>query len=312
MGTIYSIRLADANLSPHQLDDLKRRVDTRLDEINRLMSHYRPDSELSRFNNAQAGEVVPISPEFGRVLRKAFEIHERSQSAFDPALGAMINAWGFGPEGRDQPFLSPEDIANMQARSGAQHVRFEKDTAIAKDTDGVQLNLSAIAKGYGVDEVARVIRDFGVSNLFVEIGGEVFATGHNPYGKPWRVGVETPVPGRLPGEAIDTILILTNAAVATSGDYRNFRTDPQGRRIAHILDPRTGYPVTNDVASVSVVAPDCMTADALATAAFVLGVERGTAFIESWPGASALFIVRGSNGAFEHKQTRGFEAFVAK
>jgi thiamine biosynthesis lipoprotein len=312
MGTVYSIRLANANLTRAQLEELKQRVDRRLEEINAILSHYRPDSELSRFNAARAGEPVRISSEFVRVLRRALEIHERSDGAFDPALGALINAWGFGPEGREQPWLAPEDVRRMLDVSGAQRVRLTAGSTIEKTTDGVQLNLSAIAKGFGVDETARVIMDFGVSNLLVEIGGEVFAVGLNPYAKPWRVGVETPTLASLPGEAVEMILALTNGAVATSGDYRNYRTDETGRRFSHLLDPRTGYPVSNNVAAVSVIAPDCMTADALATAVFVLGPEKGLTFLRQYTNVEALLLVRMPDGRFEHRTTPGFEQYTSR
>ncbi len=311
MGTTYSIRLAHARLTSRQLSELKRRVDERLEEINRLMSHYRPDSELSRFNAAPAGEPFQLSPDFARVLRFALEVHRASGGAFDPAIGALVNAWGFGPRGRQ---VEPPDEAGLKdllAAAGASHIRFLDEATATKDAAGVLLDLSAVAKGFGADAVAEIIRDFGVSNLFVEVGGEVVVHGHNPEGTPWRIGIETPDPALLPGESFECIIALTNGAVATSGDYRNFRTTPEGRRFSHILDPRTGRPVEHPLASVSVIAPDCMTADALATAAFVLGPEAGPEFIENWPGAEAFFIVREADGRFRRIQTSGFSLHLA-
>lgn len=312
MGTTYSIRLAGSRLTAAQLGELKRRVDERLNDINALMSHYRPDSELSQFNASPPDRPFRASPDFARVLQFALEVHRASDGAFDPAIGALVNAWGFGPAGRQVEPPDEQLLAELTARSGARHIRFLDNTTLVRDSDGALLNLGAIAKGFGADAVAAVIRHFGISNFFVEIGGEVVTGGLNPHGRPWRVGIETPRPELLPGESFEVILALSDNAVATSGDYRNFRTDSKGRHFAHILDPRTGHPVDHNVASVTVVAPDCMTADALATAAFVLGPDAGMAFLEAWPGAEGLFLIRTESGAFEKRPTSGFERYVAR
>ena len=312
MGTTYSVRLADTPLSPAELSRLKQRITERLEEINRIMSHYRPDSELSRFNAMPAGQPFPLSPDFARVLRFGLKIHRASEGAFDPAMGALINAWGFGPPGRDIEPPDESTLSMLVAQSGARALRLLDDETLVKESKGVLLNLSAVAKGYGADAVAAVIREFGVTNFFVEIGGEVVACGHNPHGQPWRIGVESPRPEMFPGESFEVVLELTNGAVATSGDYRNFRTDAQGRRYAHILDPRTGRPVEHNLASVTVIAPDCMTADALATAAFVMGPQAGATFIEAWPDTEALFLIRADSAKFERKTTSGFLRYIAK
>lgn len=311
MGTTYSIRLADVSLDQRQLEELRNKVPLALEEVVRQMSHYRTDSEISRVNAARANEPLGISPDFAQVLAFALKVHQASGGAFDPTLGALINAWGFGPAGRDTSLPTESEIDKLRERCGAHFLKFVDATTVVKTVEGVELNLSAIAKGYGVDKVAQTLREAGISNGFVEIGGEVAAWGHNARGEPWRIGIELPVPGILPGEVVDSVVLLSNAAIATSGDYRNFRETAEGRRLGHILDPRTGYPVEHNVASVSVIARDCMTADALATAAFVLGEEDGVRFIETWPDVEAVFIVRTQTGEFYHRMTTGFSRYLS-
>lgn len=311
MGTTYHVQLAGVRLSREQQNAIREAVRQRLEEIERQMSHYNPESELSRFNRAPAGKSIEISPEFAQVLRCALQLSEDTGGAFDPTLGKLIKAWGFGPDDRPERFPDESELQEIQNQIGFRHIQFVSSNAIVKQVEGLELNLSAIAKGYAVDELAKLLRTHGIENAFVEIGGEVVAYGHNPYGKPWRVGIETPNPASAPGESITRIVLLTNDAIATSGDYRNFRMTPDGRRLPHILDPRTRQPVRHSLASVSVIARDCMTADGLATAAFVLGEQDGFAFIESRPNAEALFIVRSSNGEFEIRMTDGFARFLA-
>jgi thiamine biosynthesis lipoprotein len=277
------------------------------------MSHYQPDSELSRFNRAESTNPLAVSAGFARVVRFALELHERSGGVFDPTLGPLIDLWGFGAPGPVKEVPSGEDIAEALTLVGARHLSITSDGRLRKDIPGLHLNLSAVAKGSGVDEAARVIREHGFSNVFVEIGGEVVTFGHNAEGQPWRIGVDAPRPDALPGEELETILHLSGLAVATSGDYRNYFVDRQGTRYAHILDPRTGRPIQHNLASVSVVAPDCMTADGLATALFVMGVEEGMKWLETWPGIGALFIVREADGRFVCRPSPGFlELTVAR
>lgn len=307
MGTTFSIKLAGVTLTLGRLAEIEAAVRKRLAEVNAEMSHYDPDSELSRFNRSPADTPAALSPAFARVIRFALELNRRSDGAFDPALGPLIDLWGFGPAGRTN--AAPDEAAIRAAlrRTGCRHLRLSDDGRLSKDIPDLRLNLSAVAKGYGVDEAARVIRDFGVSNVFVEIGGEVTAFGRNARGAAWRVGVERPNPDALPGEDVAAVLELSDAAVATSGDYRNFFVDADGRRYTHILDPRTGYPIDHRLASVSVVAGDCMTADGLATTLFVMGPDEGLRFIRTWPGVEALFLVRDDDGTFREIASPGFE-----
>ena len=308
MGTTYSMRIADAHMSMKELKALQTAISARLVEVSREMSHYIPDSEISRFNKSTSTEPFAISAPFARVVRFAIDLHGKSDGVFDPALGPLINLWGFGPAGRVTKAPSQEEIDKIMPDIGCEHLSMAGETAIRKDVPGLQLNLSAVAKGYGVDEVARVMFDHGLKNFFVEIGGEVVAFGHNDKGGPWRVGVEVPDPDALPGEAIEAVLEISGCAVATSGDYRNFFVDEEGHRFSHILDPRTGRPITHNLASVSVVADDCMTADGIATTLYALGAQEGYDWLlKTYPGVEALFIIRKEDGTFIEKATPGFE-----
>ena len=306
MGTLYSIKLADSPLGRRALRSLQEEVDRCLIEVNRQMSHYQPDSELSRFNRHASTEPFPVSPGFASVVRFALELSGRSGGVFDPTLGPLIDAWGFGAPGPVTEPPSNEEVEEARQQAGARHLSVTLEGKLVKAIPGLHLNLSAVAKGYGVDEAARVIREHGFSNAFVEIGGEVVAFGHNAEGQKWRIGVDAPRADALPGEELETIVHLSGLAVATSGDYRNYFVDEQGTRFTHILDPRTGRPIQHNLASVSVVAPDCMTADGLATALFVMGAEAGMKWLESWPGIEALFIVREPDGRFTCLPSPGF------
>lgn len=310
MGTLYTIKLADSQFTTKQLDAVKSEVDALLRELNRQMSHYQPDSELSQFNRSPSTAPFKVSEPFARVTRFAVELCRRSGGAFDPSIEPLINHWGFGPAGRAENPPTKDEISILLATTGCGHLRVTEANELQKDIPELHLNLSAVAKGFGSDEVARAILARGASNVFVEVGGEVAAFGFNAQGKPWRIGIDTPEPHLLPGESIEAVVQLSGKAIATSGDYRNYVEDEHGNRLSHILDPRTGYPIRHNVASVSVVANDCMTADALATTLFVMGAEDGMRFIEAWADAEALFLIKEADGSFRQAASSGFSQFT--
>jgi thiamine biosynthesis lipoprotein len=295
MGSTYTVKIVDAQLSDQQVEALKSEVDQRLKEVNRQMSHYQPDSELSRFNRAPARAPFKISPEFARVMRQSLELNRRSQGAFDPTLGPVIGLWGFGAETEVKAVPSESQLREGMARTGCQHLRVTENQELVKDIPDLQLNLSAIAKGFGVDEMARVLRGHGLTNIYVSISGEVFALGHNARGQKWQVGIAAPVLDWRPGDPVVSVLSVSGQAVSSSGDYQKYFVDAKGRRLCHIFDPKTGWPVQHNLGSVSVVADNCTTADSLSTTLFVLGPEAGLRFIESWTNAAALFVVRESD-----------------
>lgn len=309
MGTTYSIRLADAPLGRRELVRLQTDVDAALAEVNRQMSTYQPDSEISRFNRAGANEPVAISADFANVLSRALVLAESTGGAFDPTVGALVNLWGFGPDGLRREVPTADQIAAARQQVGWRHLRLTPDGRLAKDIPDLQLDLGAIAKGFGVDRVAALLRERGIRNFLVEIGGETLGEGLNVQGEPWRVGVLKP-----DGSAdLHGVARLTGGkAIATSGDYRNFYRDENGRIQAHIIDPRTAAPVRHAVASVSVLADDCLTADALATALFVLGPDEGLPLLAArFPGVEALFLLRSEDGGFTESASPGFAAAAA-
>lgn len=306
MGSPYTVQVVGTNLSPEEVDALKAEVEARLKEVNRQMSHYQPDSELSQFNRAPAHTPFKVSPEFARVVRFSLEMNRRSQGAFDPTLAPIINLWGFG-EKTDQRAIPPEaELKAAMKQTGCQHLSVTAKDELVKDIPDLTINLSAVAKGFAVDEMSRVLHGHGLTNFYASIAGEVMVGGHNPRGTKWQVGISAPVAHWNEDDPMAAVASLANQALSTSGDYQKFFTDPQGRRLSHIIDPRTGWPVQHNVGGVSVVAPDSMTADALSTTLFVLGPEAGLEFVEAWTNAATLFIVREADGSYRQMRSSRF------
>ena len=310
MGSEYTVKIVGTNLADAQREALKKEIDDQLKEVNRQMSHYIPDSELSRFNRAPAAQPFPISPEFARVLRFALDLNRRSDGAFDPTLGPVINLWGFGEKTTQRQTPSADQLRDALQQTGCRHLTLAAGNELTKDIPGLTVNLSAIAKGFGVDEMAGVLRRRGFGNFYVSISGEVFAAGHNARGTNWQVGISAPVSNWRPGDLLVTVLSLSGRAVSTSGDYQKFFLDAQGRRLCHIFDPRTGQPVQHHLGSVTVVADTCATADALSTTLFVLGAEAGLKFIEAQTNAAALFVVREADGQFRSVPSTRFPSLT--
>ena len=263
MGTTYTVKYLD-----EESRNFQPQIDSLLLDFNQSLSTYIPESEISRFNRDALLKFE--SPFFYPVLKRSKEIFEITDGAFDPTIGPLVNAWGFGPEDRKTPDQATVD-------SLRQLVSFDSiffDTvAVCKMVKGMKLDFSAIAKGYGVDVVADFLMDKGIENLFVEIGGEIYAHGVNDQGLAWKVGVNYPSPDPEKQQVVQAVVPLLNRAIATSGNYRNFYEE-DGVIYSHTIDPVSGYPVRHQLLSASVFAPDCMTADAFATAFMVLGHER--------------------------------------
>lgn len=311
MGTTYSVELSGSPLSRRDLSRLRGEVEARLAEIDRQMSLYRADSEICLFNRSGAAQPMEVSPGFARAVGFALDLARRSDGAFDPCLGPLISLWGFGPGGPRSKPPTDEEVARARESSGYQHLSFGPENRLQKDIPGLQLDLGAVAQGFGVDELAAAVEQFGVTDYLVELGGETFARGLNARGETWRIGVQRPDLEALPGQALVGVIQTSGLAVSTSGDYQNFFRAADGRVYCHILDPRTGRPVEHNLASVTVVAPDCLTADGLATALFVLGAEEGLKVLASYPAAEALFVGRKPDGGYETIMSPGFGAATA-
>jgi FAD:protein FMN transferase len=310
MGSVYVVKLAGVTLAPARLDQVKAAVDNRLKEVNRQMSHYIPESQLSRFNRAPANTPLKISSDFASVLRQALELNRASKAAFDPTLGPVINLWGFGETTSFQKVPSETQIREALGKTGCAHLALNDQNELVKDLPGLSLNLGAIAKGFGVDQMAQVLRTEGFTNFYVAISGDVFASGLNARGIKWQVGISAPVPKWTPGDPLVAVLSISGLGVSTAGDYQKFFFDDQGHRLCHIFDARTGRPVQHNLGSVTVVAPDDTTADGLDTTLFVMGAEAGLKLIETRTNCAALFIVREADGTFRQILSSRFTALT--
>ncbi len=303
MGTTYSVKLVGRPWSGTEA--LHKKIERRLAELNRSLSPFLPDSEISRFNRfAAAGEAFAVSADFRRVFEVSLRVHELSAGAFDPTVGPLVDLWGFGRgKPRDRP-PAEEEIARARAAVGLSRVRLHGEAGLVKEDPRITLDFSAVAQGYGVDEVARLLREAGWRDFLVEIGGEVFAAGRRRDGAPWHIGIARPDSRARPDE-VHRVVALSEAALATSGDYRQFFVH-EGQRYSHVVDPKSGRPVANGVVSASVLAPDCMTADALATAVMVLGAEEGIALLERLENVEGLILLTTPEGGLLERATSGF------
>ena len=285
---------------------LQAAVQERLDGIEARMSHYRSDTELSRFNRARTTEPLPMSGETLGVVAEALAVSRASDGAFDVTVGPLVEAWGFGPGGRAPAVPEEAAIAVLQDRIGFDLLEVDpRAGTLRKRREDVFIDLSAVAKGYAVDAVASLLVERGFNDHLVEIGGELRAGGAAEDGEPWRVAIERPLPG---GMEAQRIVPLADAALATSGDYRNFY-DLDGARVSHTIDPRTGRPVTHRLLSVSVVAGRCALADARSTALSVLGPDAGYALAVE-QGWAALFLTEAGSGRLVERETPAFTAAV--
>jgi thiamine biosynthesis lipoprotein len=302
MGTTYHVKVVAGWYK--STGTLSGKIESRLDEINRSMSVFRKDSEISQFNNLTvAGEKFPVSEDFYRVMVLAAKIHEWTGHAWDGTVMPLVNLWGFGNRGPRTSPPDPKSIGEARQSVGFSHIVVGEDRRLTKNLENVTLDLASIAKGYGVDAVATLLRENGFSNFLVEIGGEVFAAGVRKDGKPWRVGINLPEKNAAPTE-IYRSLPLREQALATSGDYRNF-FEVSGIRYSHIIDPATGYPVANGVVSASVVADNCTIADGLATAILVMGHEKSLELVSRLPGIDCFIVVREPDGTFTNYASAG-------
>ena len=291
MGPIpFSVLVVDP---PTDIDQsmLQQSVQRELDGINALMSTYVPDSDVSRFNQSPSTDWIEVSGETARVVERALSISKASDGAFDITVGPAVNLWKFGPDKSEFAVPDKSAIEAVAQRVGFQKLEVRMDPpAIRKRVAELQIDLSAIAKGYAVDRVAMLLEDLDCSNYLVEVGGEVRASGHRQNRGMWRVGVEKPDEYRsIP----DVVAQLDDASMATSGDYRNYYRVGK-KRYSHTIDPTTSQPVNHDLASACIITTDCMTADALATATMVLGLERGEKFLQQ-QGVEYFLVERNSD-----------------
>jgi thiamine biosynthesis lipoprotein len=305
MAGTYAIKIARAGaLSAAAEAALGHELFAAVDAVDRGMSTYRPDSELSRLNRHAAETPFTASAELVGVLAKARAVSAASHGAFDVTIGPLVNAWGFGPTNGARP-PAPEEVARLRARvSWASLVVDPAAGTVTKTRPEAYVDLSGIAQGHGADRIAGALDAKGFGDYLVEVSGEVRARGLNPAGAPWRIGIERP--DGAGARAVHLIVPLADRSLATSGDYRNY-FERDGRRYSHEIDPATGEPVTHRLASVTVVHPDCALADAWATALFVLGAARGREAAVA-QGLPAYFIGRAADGTLVDAPTPAFAA----
>ncbi len=299
MGTTYRVTIVvpvyKALTKDFREKLLKKKIDEELARVNALMSTYDQNSELSRLNKHQSEEPFPISADTAKVLRLALEIAQKTNGAYDPTVGPLVNLWRFGPEDRPEKVPSDEEIAAAKARVGWDKIKIvelpgadsQPQYAVVKSDPNVYIDLSSVAKGFGVDCVAELLIQGGYKNFLVDVGGELRSCGKNIADKDWSVGISSPI---LTDDALAKTVSLSDKAIATSGDYLNFY-ELDGVRYSHIIDTQTGRPITHKTASVSVIDDSCMTADAWATALLALGAEQGKPLAKE-NGLHVIFLVR--------------------
>ncbi|MEW6306481.1 MAG: FAD:protein FMN transferase [Verrucomicrobiota bacterium] len=301
MGTTWSVKWCGA---PDDTNGVARAAGDVVGRLDALLSTYDAQSEISRFNRSPGSEFFPVAPETAGVFAAALQAARATDGAFDPTVFPLVQLWGFGPQRELTAPPTPTAIETARRRVGHQHLLVRPDPPALRKLRDISVDLSGIAKGYAVDAVVARLESLGIHHCLVDIGGELKARGHSPQGRPWRVGIERPAPD---ARQIERVVALSDCAIATSGGYRNFH-ELAGRRFAHIIDPRTGWPVTNHVASVSVVHPSATQADALATSLVVLGADEGMK-LAGRHGWAVRFVLH-HNGGYDERTTAEFDRVV--
>jgi thiamine biosynthesis lipoprotein len=304
MGTTYHIKIVTG-----YFDDtaaLEKDIQKRLESVDKSMSTYRKDSEISSFNTfKRVGEKISISNDFYHVMTVAAKLHKLTNGAWDGTIKPVVDLWGFGSSERKEEIPAEQEIRALLYPSGFHRIQIFDDPSLAKHKSNTSLDLASIAKGYAVDAIATLLTGRGITNYLIEIGGEVYASGLKKDGQPWKVGINQPRKDAAFNH-VYKIITLRDMALATSGDYRNF-FEIKGKRYSHVIDPRTGYPVHNGVVSVSIIANSCTFADGLATAVMVLGVEKGLALINELDRVEGLIIVRENEGTLRDYYSKGLK-----
>lgn len=298
-GTYYSIKYESPDGS-----DFQEEVDKEFQRLTMIFSHYEKESTISKVNR---NEEVKLEPEFITCFNRAQEIAEITNGAFDITAAPLISAWGFGPENRQK--MTQPVVDSLKAFTGYRKIKVV-DGKVVKEIPEIQLNMSAIAKGYTCDLIGDFLAKKGCENFMVDIGGEVVAKGNNDKGRTWTIGIREPVENPFSND-LNTAIRLPDHALATSGNYLNFYEE-DGKKYAHTIDPSSGYPVQHSVLSSTVLANDCMTADAFATAFMVLGKDAGIEVARKVPGLEIYFIYADDQSNNQVYMSEGFSQYVAR
>lgn len=298
-GTVYKITYQSE-------DNLKKEIEAELKEVDNSLSPYNPNSVITHVNH---NEKVEPDSFFVHVFRLARKVSEETNGAFDITVAPLVNAWGFGF--KQSTGVDSLTVDSLRQIIGYQHIAL-KDNQVIKEDPRIMLDCSAIAKGFGVDAVARLLESKGIRNYMVDIGGEVVVRGKNPRMNAWQIGINKPIDDSLSiNQELQTILAISDVGMATSGNYRNFYYKG-GKKYAHTIDPRTGYPVQHSILSSTVIAKDCASADAYATAFMVMGLDSAKAFCEAHPELDAYFICAGEGDSYETYFTEGMKKYIIK
>ena len=304
-GTTYHIVLEQGNILKSLPRISKFQIDSILADFDLSLSSYDTNSIISKINRNEPS--VLLDAHFVEVLECSFEVYEATIGIFDITVAPLVNAWGFGPEdGQGNDSLT---IDSLMQFVGMNKLRIS-DGFLVKDSDGIKLDVNAVAQGYSVDVVGSFLEEKGIDNYLVEIGGEVRARGRKTNGNSWRVGIDKPYENNFaPGADLQEILILDDMSLATSGNYRKFYVK-DGVKYSHSIDPETGYPVMDRLLSVTIVSAECIYADAYATACMIMGLEESLKLVNSIKILEAYFVYSGDSGEFQVEYTNGFEKFI--
>lgn len=299
-GTVY-------NITYQYGSDLKADIEVELKRFDGSLSPFNDTATITRINRNE--DILPDTF-FTNVFCRSMEISRETQGAFDITVAPLANAWGFGF--KKGTFPDTAMIDSLLEITGYPKVVLSAEGKVVKQDSRIMLSCSAVAKGYAVDVIAQLLEKKGIGNFMVDIGGEVVVRGENPKGNLWRIGINKPVDDSLAiNQELQTILQLSNVGIATSGNYRNYYYK-DGKKYAHTIDPRTGYPVQHSILSATVIAGDCMSADAYATAFMVMGLEDAEHFANAHPDIDAYFIYSDEQGAFRTFYTKGMDKYITK
>lgn len=309
MGTTYSIKYVNSGETSLSPDEVHENVENILKDVNNKMSTYIPTSELSQFNhNTQINTPIEVSADLAMVIKEAIRLNQITEGKLDVTVGSLVNLWGFGPEKRVDKRPTDQELAERRAWIGIDKLKLTEQFGkfyLEKSVPQLYIDLSSIAKGFGVDQVANYIEKINKTDYLVEIGGEIRAKGKNIENKPWQIAIEKP---KFDGSrAVEEIIGLHNLAMATSGDYRNY-FEENGQRFSHEIDPATGLPIQHRLASITVLSPSSMTADGLSTGLFVLGDERALQIAEKEN--LAVYLIIKTDKGFENKMSSAFKKLM--
>lgn len=306
IGTSFSIKLTHTPLKVKESKHIQNKIFSIFRSINTTCSVFERNSDVSIFNHqVEAFQDFVISDDLFKIIKRALEISKKTHGSFDITVSPLINLWGFGEDGK-RNIPSAEEVEEKLKVTGADKLLLLGKNILQKKINGVSINLGAIAKGYAVDKIASFLVSLDCKNFMIEVGGEVYCSGLNRDFENWTIGIDTPDSHLIPGENIMGVTTLNRQAIATSGNYRRFFK--YGKKIySHIINPKTGYPVDNNLVSVSVITSNCMEADAYATAFFVLGYNKSIEIVEKDSNLEAYFILKEDDGIFKSYKSSGFK-----